>query len=214
MTLAEKITAYFEAKNYVLRRELDAVNILYIEGADQHGNAITDTPDAWNDRRIILQFDGEGVPFISLNAAATCEPGTSATLSPQAAKRGGVARVMFGQFKVWRMGFHKGIKIHPALVQRAPLMVHRDRNRDQKRTGDPVSRAMGINQHGTREGHLPERVGNWSEGCPVGLIWAGHLTFIEICKHDPEYLKDPNYLFYTAFIPGDEFARFNPNLNA
>ena len=108
------------------------------------------------------------------------------------------------------VNWHKGRANHPALVQVAPLPVHRDFNKDGKRTGDKVETGMfGINQHGTRPAKVIGGVGNWSEGCLVGQYWPNHLKFIETLKQDARYQADNNFLFTTAVIDGDAFATFN-----
>lgn len=211
MSLAAKLVAYYTAKGYALDRTPGDVNICYLEGANADGQAIRDTFDQWNDRRICFVFDEAGAPEIVLNVAATTEPGKEATHTTQAARLGGVARVQFGQFEVWQRGFHKAPQ-HPALVQRKELFVYRDANSDGVRTGDPLRRATGINQHGTRKGTIPQRVGRWSEGCLVGHLWDEHLQFIQLCEQHSGYKADPKYFFKTAIIPGNEFAAFNPNL--
>lgn len=206
--LAKKIERFYIFKAWHIDERPGAVNIAYIEGANADGTANKDAPDGWNDRRIVFMYDEDGQPYIALNTPCTTEPGVSATNSKKAAKLGGVARVMFGQFRVWKIGYHKGDPAHPALVQALPLNVHRDKNRDGKRTGDPVSAASGINQHGTRNGIKSTKVGNWSAGCLVGQWWSIHLNFMDLCRSDVNYLADPNYIFYTAIINGDEFAKF------
>lgn len=206
--LAKKLEAYFLSKNWHIDRQPDAVNIAYIEGANADGTPNADRPDEWNDRRIVFMYLPNGEPFISHNSAATTEPGVSATNSKKAAALGGVARVQFGQFHVWQMGYHKRDTSHPALVQVSELYVTRDRNRDGKRTDDLISRATGINQHGTEPGINSRKVGRWSEGCLVGQYWSMHLNFIDLCKADPRYIANPKYLFHTAVINGDEFGKF------
>ena len=90
------------------------------------------------------------------------------------------------------MGFHK-IKTHPALVQSGEILVYRDANRDQKRTGDPIYPAYGINHHSTRPLFVGEKVGDWSYGCCVGRNWSKHLEFIELMKTDPRYIADNKF---------------------
>lgn len=210
-TLATRIVQYMTAKGYTLARKAGEVNIVYIEGADTDGKPNADRIDGWNDRRIVIVFEIDGNhPVIVHNAEATTEPGLAATNSEGARQRGGVARIQFGQFAVWQMGFHRQATQgpnHPALVQRRPLRVHRDANRDGKRTGDALDWADGINQHSTRVGIRPERVGWWSEGCLVGRSWILHEQFIELCRRDPRYIADPNFFFPTTIIAGDDFAR-------
>ena len=192
-------------------------NLVYIEGATYFAGQVTknfDRPDEWNDLRVVFEFTQNGVPFISLMAKATCEPGTSATNSLEARRNGGVARLQLIQYlEAAKMGYHKeytrtatkdqktgksiwGVKVdrsHPALVQVGKILVFRDANRDQKRTGDPIHPALGINHHSTKKGFKSSRVGNFSAGCGVGWNWEQHLEFIELMKKDPRYIADNNF---------------------
>ncbi len=208
-TLAYKLTAYMESRGYEISRDPGTVNIVYLEGSDFDGTPNRDTIDEWNDRRIVLVFDVQGKPSIIHNVPATTEPGLSATLSEAARRRGGCARIAIGQYKAWRLGSHKRPD-HPALVQVAPIPVHRDYNRDGKRTGDRVETGLfGINQHGTRANIRPTKVGFWSEGCLVARIWADHLAFVQLCREDRRYFADANFIFSATVIDGDDFGRFS-----
>jgi len=207
MNLADKLLAYFIHKGYKYSTAPFTLNIAYIEGANQDGSANADKADGWNDRRILFTVN-EGVCHIVMNVACTTEPGVSATNSTAAIARKGVARIAFGQYTAWEMGFHKGRANHPALVQCMPIPVYRDLNRDGKRTGDLIDYGSGINQHGTRPGKAPEIVGNWSEGCLVGQYWPNHIEFINRLKQDARYLADNDFIFTAAIIDGDAFASF------
>jgi hypothetical protein len=199
MTLSElsfAIVFYLKERGYRYSQISGHKNLIYIEGATYYMGRVTlntDNPDGWNDLRIILEFSPNGIPFISHIAKATCEPGTSATHSKNAAKNGGVARLQLIQYQnAAMMGFHKN-PAHPALVQSATILVHRDANKDQKRTGDPIHPAMGINHHSTKLYFKGEKVGNWSEGCLVGWSWREHLDFIALMKSDPRYIADKSF---------------------
>lgn len=205
--LAAKLVAYMTAKGYTIFTGPGEINIAYLEGANFDGEPNKDDPDKFNDRRILFEFK-DGVPEIILNTQATTEPGLSATFSAQAKNRGGVARIAFGQFTSWQMGFHRGDPKHPALRQCKPIPVYRDINRDGKRTGDPVSNGSGINQHGTNGKTVSDRVGNWSEGCLVGFVWDEHMKFIDLLRTDPRFIADPKFVFTSAVIDGDDFGRF------
>lgn len=52
----------------------------------------------------------------------------------------GAARIAFGQYKSWQVGIHNADSptAHAALKQVGELTVHRDLNKDGKRTGDRV----------------------------------------------------------------------------
>ena len=107
----------------------------------------------------------------------------------------------FGQHKgKWVQGYHHYStlrKKHPALIQKpgAVVMVHRDLNKDGKRTGDALAPAWGINQHGTSPTAKPGVVGNYSEGCLVGLDWTQHLEFIERTRSDLRFIVNPGFAY-------------------
>lgn len=209
VALALKLVAYMAARGYEIARAPGTINIIYLEGSEFDGTPNADRPDEWNDRRIVITFDTNSLPTIVHNSQATTEPGLSATMSPAARKRGGCARIAIGQHKAWRLGWHKQAS-HTALVQVLPLPVHRDYNRDSKRTGDQVHVGLfGINQHGTRPNIRPVKVGAWSEGCLVARYWQDHLRFIEWCQMDARYVVDPLFIFSATVIDGDDFGRFS-----
>jgi hypothetical protein len=202
-----------ESLGYEVFRSAGELNIVYVEGAELDGTPNSDEADRWNDLGLLIAFNAEGVPEIVHRAVCTTEPGYAATMAQRARLLGGVARVQLSQYRAcWQMGYHKGNPEHPALVQRAPMLVCRDRNRDGKRTGDALMPASGINQHGTRPGYLARLVGTWSEGCLVRLNWADHLDFIERLKTDPRYVADLTFLFSTAVLDGGKVWKFGASL--
>lgn len=224
MTFIEKITAYMEYKGYTIFDKPGELNIVYVEGATETGEDNDDEWDRYNDRRIVFTIQtatvGSGrfqakmiIPTIIYNKECTTEPGKSPTFSLAAIKRGGIFRIAFGQYlECWKMGFHKSNPAHPALVQikGAKIFGYRDRNRDGKRTGDPISIGSGINQHGTKPGFIGQIVGFFSEGCLVARYWSDHLEFIRIVSMDSRYKADPNFKFTATVIPADEMNKMFP----
>lgn len=202
--LAFAIIFYLKERGYRYSEAPGHKNLIYLEGAFYFAGQVTpnyDTPDGWDDLRLLLEFLPSGQPVISHIAKATCEPGTAATFSLNSAKNNGVARLQLTQYlSAAKMGFHKGGKRHPALVQVGTILVHRDKNRDQKRTGDLISKATGINHHGTRPGFSGTKVGMWSEGCCVGYNWNQHMAFIELMRADPRYIKDNEFAWDFCLI--------------
>lgn len=195
-----KIIEYMMKMGYRVDRGRDEINIVYIEGCNDDGAPNDDALDGWNDRRILFDFH-QGDPRLLLNVVATTEPGRLATFSAVARRRGGVARIAFGQYTAWRLRYHK-TRLHPALVQVTPLPVYRDTNRDGQRVGDQVHRGMwGINQHSTRADYDGQRVANWSEGCLVGKYWGEHMEFIRILRTDARYVLTNRHVFTTTIIP-------------
>jgi hypothetical protein len=116
--------------------------------------------------------------------------------------------VAFGQYQAWKQGFHYGSGSrppYPALEQAGPIDIMRDTNRNYKRdSGDTlVKNSTGnfINQH---HGWGSDKVGFNSAGCLVGKNPKGHFEFIDLCKEDLRYKVNPNYLYFTAVIDGQD----------
>jgi hypothetical protein len=108
------------------------------------------------------------------------------------------------------LGFHKGNKEHPALVQVDLITVHRDKNKDFKRTADPVTTDVkGLNQHGARKGLRPVRVGGFSLGCLVRELWEDHEEFIAIVSNDPRAIKDRKFKISSTVVDGSKlFSKY------
>jgi hypothetical protein len=69
---------------------------------------------------------------------------------------------------------------------------------------------FGINQHWGGDSPV-DAVGRWSAGCLVGRTRDGHREFMEIVKDDPDYRRNPNYVFSTTVIPGDDLVKRFPD---
>ena len=197
------IVNYMLAQGMIVRRGRDVVNVVYLEGSNLDLTPNTDLPDRFNDRGLLIVENNPNDFQVVSNHACTSEPGLAATWSREAKLLGGVARITIGQQVAWRPGLHKPSqyrKGHPALVQVAPVMVHRDQNRDMRRTGDIVTTATGINHHGTQPGWRGKFIGMWSMGCMVRPNWADHLDFFDLCLEDAEYRDNKNFLFPSAVL--------------
>ncbi len=192
-TLGDRIIAYMKAKQYTIR----AINLVALEGSDAEGRPIKDTIDHWNDRILVIKNDGT----IVVNTDGTTEPGLHYTNVPM--NKRGAARIALGfQDDIWTFGKHFK---QNALVQCAPIKVHRDLNKDGFRTGDivTVENGMGLNFHTTANEATdisPATIGRWSAGCVVVrsskvfykeimplLRYSGRKTF-GICVIDPKEL--------------------------
>jgi len=205
--LALKIVRYMMSRNDVLSIGEGTVNVVYLEGANIDGAPNDDRAGRWNDMSYLLAFRNNKW-VISFAHIATTEPGVEPTRSLQAKQRGGVARIALGQQFFSAVGFHKGDPKHPALVQVAPVKVHRDWNQDGFRTGDPITGAGGINDHGTRPGYTGSTVGFFSEGCRVRWSWDAHLEFMRQIHADPRVIDDPKIILPTAVYGADSLAKF------
>lgn len=204
--LATRVVEYMRSKRYLLFNGTQHCNIIYIEGMNANGTLNSDAPNCFNDRRLVLQTR-DGIPQIIGNWEATTEPGSHYTYSPMNPL--GAARIKFGQYTSWRVGLH-GRDRHEALVQVAPVSVHRDFNKDFMRTCDRIDTGLfGINQHWGYD--LPlNNISTASAGCLVGRSRGGHREFMNFVKSDVRYKKDPYFIFTTTIIPGDELAKLFP----
>lgn len=202
---AEMCAAYMLSKGYLLSRDPGTSNIAYVEGVEYDGSLNRDLPNYFNDRRLILYYK-DGWRF-SHNAQATTEPGTFYTQNPL--NKEGCARIAFGQYVAWQHGIHNGSQI--ALVQVAPIEIHRDLNRDGKRSpSDP--RQWGIfhiNQHTTNHsGPAPLTIGKWSAGCLVGRRRQEHLIFLDLLRQDIRFKDSPkDFVYPTTIMPGDKLLQ-------
>lgn len=210
--LATKIAQYCAEKYGVpLCDRQGALNIVYIEGANMDGTPNNDEPDKWNDVRYLVGMQ-DGKWEILFSQTATTEPGRYYTVNPM--DKRGAARIGFGYHPhAWAEGFHKGK--HIALIQKAPVRISRDANRDGKRSKkepEYASPPVGINHHSTFDGFKSDSIGKHGAGCLVGEKMAPHITFIQMLRLDPRRIySDKNgkeYLHDCWVIPGDDFGRF------
>ncbi|MBD2491050.1 peptidoglycan-binding protein [Aulosira sp. FACHB-615] len=205
--IASRIVKYMLAQNYQVFTAPKEYNIVYVEGIDGDWNLNSDTPNAFNDRRIVIEVVN-GTPKIVDHWQATTEPGRHYTVNPM--NSAGAARIKFGQYKAWAVGLHGNAERHEALVQVAPLTVHRDFNKDFKRTGDKTDTGLFyINQHWGYDAPSND-IRNASAGCLVGRMRQGHREFMSIIKQDRRYVANNDYVFYTTVIPGDDLLKKFP----
>ncbi|MEQ9354546.1 peptidoglycan-binding domain-containing protein [Coleofasciculus chthonoplastes] len=212
--LAARLMKYMAKMNYRISVGDRRYNIVYVEGMNTNGSLNNDAPNQFNDRRMVIEIpDSDLIPIIQGNWEATTEPGTYYTNNPMGRGRQyGAARIAFGQYKAWRVGTHygSGADPHEALVQKTPISVYRDKNRDMIRTGDFLDTGkFHINQHWGYD--LPRtNIGMAGAGCLVGRLRKKHKDFMALIKQDKRYQRNNNYLFLTTIIPGDKFVEQFP----
>lgn len=205
--IASRIIKYMQAKDYQVFTNLREYNIVYIEGINEDWSLNSDPPNQFNDRRIVIEVV-DGIPKIVNHWQATTEPGRYYTLNPM--NSGGAARIKFGQYKAWAVGLHGNADRHQALVQVAPITVHRDFNKDFQRTGDKLDTGLFlVNQHWGYDAPA-NNIKNASAGCLVGRRREGHREFMAIIKQDRRYVANNDYVFYTTVIPGDDLLKTFP----
>lgn len=202
-TWIDAVISYMTKSSYWIGRHPEHRNIVYVEGVDPDGKLNDDRPNVFNDARIVFSIGNNGIPDFTVWEGTT-EPGIFWTLNPMNPK--GAARIAFGQYKSWAVGTHMSgsASAHEALVQVAKVRVHRDLNKDYKRTGDDVDEGLfGINQHWGYDSPKDD-LGRSSAGCLVRRTKAGHRDFMDLIKEDPRYKANGGYRFIAAVLPGDK----------
>jgi putative peptidoglycan binding protein len=197
---AARLVRAMQARGDFIARHPDCGNIVYVEGRDTNGQENDDAPNKFNDSRFVIRIGPGGVPEFRGSWEATTEPGRYYTINPMNVK--GAARIAFGQYKAWVVGTHA--RNHEALVQAGDITVHRDLNKDYKRTGDKLDTGanFAVNQHWGYD--LPKNdIGRASAGCLVGRSKQGHRDFMKIVKSDPRYKASHGYRFMTSVLAGD-----------
>jgi hypothetical protein len=206
--LAGAIWKALQARGDWLNRVPGFVNIVYIEGANLDGTPNSNSPNQFNDLRLVLTVAG-GVPTIVGRWDGTTEPGKFYTENP--INTAGAARIAFGQYKAWCVGLHDQGKPgeHEALVQRGVISVYRDANKDYLRDGDKLDTGSTfcINQHWGYD-MSPTNVANASAGCLVGRTRVGHRAFMALVKKDSRYLASNAYKFMTSVVPAQALKPF------
>ncbi|MFB2970356.1 peptidoglycan-binding domain-containing protein [Aerosakkonema sp. BLCC-F183] len=198
---ASRIIKYMLQNKYFIAIGANRFNIVYVEGVDGDGKLNPDRPNEFNDRRLVIEIIS-GIPRIVGSWEATTEPGYHYTNNPMNPK--GAARIVFGQYKAWRVGIHGNSEPHEALVQAAPIKVHRDANRDMMRTGDAIEEGLfAVNQHWGYD-YPRTNISLASAGCLVGRTRNGHREFMRLIKQDNRYQINNSYLFFTTIIAGDK----------
>lgn len=199
----DKVVAYMNREGYWICRHPSCTNIVYLEGVDPDGNRNDDRKNVFNDLRVVFTIDSSGTPQLH-SWEGTTEPGQFWTINPMNPR--GAARIAFDQYKAWSVGTHKkGTPSgHEALVQVKPVSVHRDLNKDFKRTDDKIDTGVfGINQHWGYNAPKND-LGRTSAGCLVGRTKSGHREFMALLKADPRFQAVPTYKFISTVLPGDE----------
>jgi len=157
--------AWFTGGNYNL-------NIVGIRNAFT-GDVVTN----WFDDHITLTYSVDGSQRFHIWPITT-DPGIKGVIAFQA--KNGVARLKAGQYRgAYQIGLHRGR--YKALVQRKPVTVWRDANKDTKFDEVATQTGMfGINIH--KAGRNSVAVDDWSHGCQVFKRWADYNQFIAICE--------------------------------
>lgn len=185
-------------------RHPDCVNIVYADGTDPDGAPNANMHNKFEDVRLVVRVDANGVPRIEAAWEATTELGTFYVKTRKLSAEG-AAHIVAGQYKAWSVGIHKAgtPSAHEALVQTVAIKITRDRDENFDPTGDKTFVGMfGINQHWGFD-FTREDVRTASAGCLVGRTRNGHRQFMALCKSDPRYMVNNSYRFMTSVLPAN-----------
>jgi len=185
----------------------ECYNIVYIEDTNAKFARITPTPDKFDDLRLVMQAkpigDGSLEVSISYGVVCTTQPGKFYTEKPL--NKNGAAIITPGFHKAWKSGMHNGD--HPALVQRAKILVHRDSNKNHQRDDKTWWDVSGLNHHSTSAKFTPERIGKYSAGCLVAQSMPRHLHFMNIILGDYRYEQNNDHMYSSYVIPSSVFHK-------
>lgn len=111
----------------------------------------------------------------------TTDPGSKYT-KDQLLNASGVARLVPGQYRgSHQIGLHQGK--YPALVQRLPVKVYRDANKDDVYDETKIDEGMfGINIHRSSPTGTSVQVDGWSAGCQVFTRINDYTKFMRLAE--------------------------------
>ena len=175
---SENIKSYFEAKDYKFfdtpDRKLN-INLIGVRRDNQGTNT-------FDDFLLVIYRDEE--LMISNRYQITTDPGKYWLKNPTNPK--GTAVLKPGQYRgTWQLGKHQGK--YEALVQRKPVQVYRDNNRDETIDYNNITTMVdegyfGINIHRSNPYDQSYAINKWSAGCQVFKKIDEYNKFIQICK--------------------------------
>ncbi|KAF2343067.1 hypothetical protein [Flavobacterium tistrianum] len=149
------------------------LNIIGIRSKNVIANSFDDT--------LCLIFSDDSLTLQVFYFAATTDPGLFWLQNPLNVS--GTAILVPGQYKgSHQVGLHKGQ--YEALVQKAPVKVWRDANKDGKLdfSGPHHEGIFGINIHRSNPDTESQTVEKWSAGCTVFKKAADFKFFMGICN--------------------------------
>ena len=199
--LAGRVVSAMQKRGDWIARHPQCVNVAYVEGMNPDGTANDNAPNVFNDLRLVFSIASGGSPSLLGMWEGTTEPSRFWTQNPM--NPTGAARIAFGQYKAWCVGFHHLglVGQHEALVQVRPVTVCRDLNKDFQRTNDRTDTGIfGINQHWGYD-RPRDDLGRSCAGCLVGRTKQGHRDFMRIVKGDPRFRVAGSYTFIAAVLP-------------
>jgi len=174
----DNIKSYFAAKEYKFfdtpDRKLN-INIIGVRRDNQGSNTFDD---------FVLVMYREEELMIGHRWQATTDPGKYWLMNPMNPK--GTAVLVPGQYRsTWQIGKHQNN--YEALVQRKPVKVYRDNNKDEIIDYNSITTLVdqgyfGINIHRSNPYTESYVVNKWSAGCQVFKKIDDYKKFMELCR--------------------------------
>ena len=172
------IKSYFAAKDYKFFDTPDKLLNLNLIGV-RRDNQGTNTFDDF----LLVMYREEEL-MISTRYQVTTDPGKHWLEKPINPK--GTAVLVPGQYRgTWQLGKHQGK--YEALVQRKPVKVYRDNNKDEIIDYNNINTIVdegyfGINIHRSNPYDQSYVINKWSAGCQVFKKIEDYNNFMELCK--------------------------------
>tara|TARA_R110000824_G_scaffold124707_3_gene283464 strand:+ start:850 stop:1470 length:621 start_codon:yes stop_codon:yes gene_type:complete len=174
----KNIKSYFEAKEYKFFDTPDRrlnLNLIGVRRDNQGTNTFDD---------FLLVMYRDEVLMISDRYQITTDPGKYWLNNPSNPK--GTAVLIPGQYRgTWQLGKHQGK--YEALVQRRPVKVYRDNNKNDVIDYNNLTLLsdegyFGINIHRSNPYDQSYVVNRWSAGCQVFKKVEDYNNFIQVCR--------------------------------
>lgn len=183
----EDLIKVFVSKNFDLDTRPYALNILGVRNPNTVANKFDDA--------IYVLFKDDQNKWNAIRYKATTDPGTYWLKNPMS--KLGTAILKAGQYKnAYEIGYHNWNKQPPrkhlALVQRGPLTVYRDYDRNAELNffspREETGSNFGINIHRAAAKGETEDVGQYSAGCQVFANADDQAAFMKLAeKHAKLY---------------------------
>lgn len=202
--MVNQLKQALEQKGYRVFSRPYELNIVGIRAATNIANAFDDT---------IFVFYSNGTHWQLHNYPATTDPGMQYLKQP--INNEGTAILKPGQYiDCYATGLHRGL--YTALVQRAPVTVIRDFNRDGKldfHSGKEQTGMFGINIHRAETTGTTKHVSGYSAGCQVFADASDFTGFMQLCtQHKKLYGNKFTYtLLEQTVLPAVLAASLNPS---
>lgn len=156
---------YFNTGKYNL-------NIIGIRSSNKESNKFDDY--------LVVEYINYNDNIVKKVYPITTDPGTYYLNNPLNVD--GTSILVPGQYRgCWQIGYHQGK--YEALVQRKPVKVYRDNNKDNDldHTDNIVEGMFGINIH--KAGANSKQVDKWSAGCQVFAKEKDFEDFMTLCHY-------------------------------